>query len=588
MKCYDSIIIYNFFFNLFLEILSQQLGNNTGAYLKTPDPSKLQYRAGNALSTDEKYEKYSIFPDLVKNAGFNTIRKKFKEIDFEEELNFLNRSKELGISDMIGYLTTPINDHSSKENENSDKCKPSNLYEPIWLSDFKVNPNNFWANYTFNTITKYKDYIKIWTIWNKPDFTSFSETNKKWILHPPNPSDLSKWNATIFEFIRMMRITYEIAKKIDPECWVAVSTLSHYEFLDALMRYTDNPDNGEINIEYPDYGGAYFDCVGFIKNPKGGIIDIEGNKTYNKNGSDSLVQKIYIAKKNFENITRKYGFGINYPAKIFINDETSLVSKDSCNALGGETMRKNWIIKLSLLSLEYDIKQNHNKNLFDLNDCGSGDYYPIDVEKKEDIFLNLKTSSEVRKILRKINLEKYVFERNKTFILRQNLPEDLRGIVLKRQFPKEKDDEYNYNYIYSLWRFCEDKEIQGTIEYELNIPFNALMINYNGNKINEINITNSTKIKISSTPLFLLGNIENEKKEEKEEKKEKKKNEKNEEENFNNKLKFIVIFCVVILAIAFMLLLFFLCRKFKRKQNIGHNNINNNINKIDLLDKFMD
>ena len=41
MKYYDIIIIYNLFTSLFLEIISQQLGKNTGAYLKTPDSSKL-------------------------------------------------------------------------------------------------------------------------------------------------------------------------------------------------------------------------------------------------------------------------------------------------------------------------------------------------------------------------------------------------------------------------------------------------------------------------------------------------------------------------------------------------------------------
>ena len=125
MKIYNLVIIHN----LFLEILSQQLGNNSGAYLKTPDPRNLQYRAGNTLIGNEIHEINPSLADLIKYAGFNTIRKKFKEIDFEDEndLSFLNRSKELGISDMIGYLTTPINDHSSKDHNEADKCKPSNF-----------------------------------------------------------------------------------------------------------------------------------------------------------------------------------------------------------------------------------------------------------------------------------------------------------------------------------------------------------------------------------------------------------------------------------------------------------------------------
>lgn len=394
----------------------------------------------------------------------------------------------------------------------------------------------------------------------------------------------------------MLRIAYEIAKKIDPECWVSVSTLSHYEFLDALMRYTDNPNNGEINATYPDYGGAYFDCIGFIQYPKGEIIDIEKNITYNKFGSDSLVLKVIISKKNFENITNKYGFGIKYPKKIFINDETGLTSEDSCKLLGGEEMRINWILKLSLLSLEYDIKQNHNKNLLNSDECEYGDYFPIIYGGGlEDSFKNLKSSSAIRKTLRKITLEKYVFEANKTSILKQNLPENMVGIVLKRQFPRESDDEYDYNYIYSLWIFCEDKEVKDVIEYQLNIPFNPLMIDYRGK---EYNYTNSSKILISSTPIFLLGNIENEesekekrkkeeeKKENEENEEENKKDKKNEEESSNNILTFIIIFCPLIIVV--LLLLLVLCCRFKRKQNNEYNNVDNYINQIDLLDKYLD
>ena len=586
MKYFKSIIIYYFFSNLLLEIISKPLGNNTGAYLKTPDPDKLQYRIGNALMKENLYNGHLYVPDLVKYAGYNTIRKQFKEIDFEDEkeLIFLNRSKELGISDIIGYLTTPIKAHSSnKSAEKQDNYKPLNLYEPIWNSENEINPDNYWANYTFNAISKYKDYIKIWTVWFMPDFTNKFNNTKNWIFHPPNSSDLDHWNAPIFEFIRMLRITYEIAKKIDPDCWVSVGTLIHYEFLDALMRYTDNPNNGEIDNNYTDYGGAYFDCVGFVQYAKGEIIDIETNKTYNGKGSDSSAQIVIIAKKNFENIAKKYDFGIKYPKKIFINEKTGLNSRDSS---GKEKMRKNLIIKLSLLSIEHDIKQIHNYNLLDSDNLGDGDYFKnLVVQPAENSFQYLKESSKVRQILSKIHLERYIFDNKHTDFLRKNLSENLYGIVLKRKFPKESDEEYDYDYIYSIWILCLDKEIEVEIEYQLNIPFNPLKIDF---LENEINITNSSKIKISSTPVLLLGNIEyeeNEKEEEKEKEKEEK-NEKNEEENFINKYKYIIISCFVIILIIIVLLL--LCRKLKKKQNNAYNKINEKINKIDLIDKYMD
>ncbi len=79
------------------------------------------------------------------------------------------------------------------------------------------------------------------------------------------------------------------------------------------------------------------------------------------------------------------------------------------------------------------MKQNHNIKLVDPDKKGGyGDY-----EKSQNSYEQLKSSSKARKILRKINLEKFVYEQSKTEILRQNLPEGMFGIVLKRQFPKE-------------------------------------------------------------------------------------------------------------------------------------------------------
>ena len=604
MKYYNIIIFYIFFISLLLEVISEELGNKTGAYSKTPDANNIQYRNGNALDKGEEMY-FSYTSDLLKYAGYNTMRKKFIEQDIEREgeLNFLKRNKELGISDIIGFLTTPIKDHSSNRN-NNDKYKPLNLYERIWISENEVNPENYWANYTYNIISKYKDYIKIWTVWYSPDYTTKSGNIKNWILYPPNSSDLDYWNAPIFDFIRMMRITYEVAKKIDPDCWVSVSTLKHYEFLDALMRYSDNPNNGTLNDDYPDYGGAYFDCVGFIQYPDEKVIDIETNQIYNKIGSDSLVQKINITKKNFESITKKYGFGIKYPKKIFINEETGLGSDKSCNGiLGDENMRINWIIKLSLLSLEYDIKHNHNTQLTNYKHCSYADYenfegYVYNIEKS---FKLLKSSSKVRKILRKIHLEKYIFDKNKTSILRKNLSKEKFGIVLKRKSPKEIEDEYeyDYDYIYSIWLICENEEISESTQFKLNIPFNPLIIDYNGK---EKNATNSSEISISGTPIFLLGNIDHEEIEGNIENEENDENEKNKEdkekekESNNIKLILFVIFGFIIILII-VGLSFLLYRKFRKKQNNIDNNMSNNnhlnneienYNKMELLKNYTD
>ena len=183
-------------------------------------------------------------------------------------------------------------------------------------------------------------------------------------------------------------------------------------------------------------------------------------------------------------------------------------------------------------------------------------------------------------------MEKFVYEQSKTEILRQNLPEGMFGIVLKRQYPKESQDEYNYNYIYSIWLLSENEEIEEKKNYKLNIPFIPLVINY---KEIEQKVTNSSEIQISSTPIFLLGNIDNEENEENKENDEyKKSNENKENGKESNNIIFILsmIFCfIIILIVVGLLFLFFI--KFKKKQN--NDNFNNKVEKVnnmELLDKY--
>ena len=60
------------------------------------------------------------------------------------------------------------------------------FFEEIWISENEVNPNNYWASYVYKTINKYKDYIKIWSVWYRPDVSYKFDYIKNWISYPPN------------------------------------------------------------------------------------------------------------------------------------------------------------------------------------------------------------------------------------------------------------------------------------------------------------------------------------------------------------------------------------------------------------------
>ena len=72
------------------------------------------------------------------------------------ELGDAQTNTKLGILDVVGYLATPLLNHSSNATNNPELCYPANLYEPIFLSDGAVNPDNYWANYVYKTVSTYK------------------------------------------------------------------------------------------------------------------------------------------------------------------------------------------------------------------------------------------------------------------------------------------------------------------------------------------------------------------------------------------------------------------------------------------------
>ena len=500
-----QIIKVLLFFLVLMHIQSAETGTNKGAYLSTPDPNNLQYRLGNGLGYIGNGWDDARMANLSRLAGYDGQRKKLPEQHFVNwgfgiELGDAQTNTKLGILDVVGYLATPTKAHSSNATSNSELCYPANLYEPIWLADGSVNPNNYWAAYVYKTVEIYKEHIKIWETWNEPDYTRNYAAVGDWGKNPPNPSDLSHWYGSIFQYIRLQRITYEVAKKVDPECWVATGGLGYPEFLDAVMRYTDNPDGGKVTAEYPAYGGAYFDCDAYHQYPQYGVTDIETGEAYNDHGSDMLAKKVVILKKNHHYITKKYGFGSKYPDKIFVNTETGY---NSDNKEASELVRRNWIIKMALYQIEYDIKQIHMLILADGGN-GSGDYSNLGKYVSiEDGFTHLKSSSKARLVLKKMNLGKYTFDEVKTASFRKSLPDGLTGIVLKRKFPEVEGEAYYYKYLYSVWVYCQKEEVSGEKKVKLNLPFDPLVLDWQDN---QKQMKKTDLFTVTNTPIFLLGN----------------------------------------------------------------------------------
>jgi hypothetical protein len=222
--------LYVIFFFLLFNVLSLKEESSEkltyGAYYHVPDSSKLQYRLGNGLGYIGNGWDDARMSNLSSKAGYDGQRKKLPEQHFDNwgydiEVGDAQTNNKLGILDVVGYLSTPLKRHSSNASDNPELCYPANLYKPIFLSNGEVNPENYWAYYVNKTVSIYKDYIKIWETWNEPDYTKNYDQVSKWMTEPPDKNILTHWYGTIFEYIRLLRITYEVAKKADPDCFVA-------------------------------------------------------------------------------------------------------------------------------------------------------------------------------------------------------------------------------------------------------------------------------------------------------------------------------------------------------------------------------
>jgi hypothetical protein len=207
---------------------------------------------------------------LAVDSGCNSQRVSLPERHLEEwgyeiELADMSHYASLGLDGQVAFLTSPTREHSSAPESAADweldYYIPKNLYEPITLGDGSINPDNYWAAYVYGAVSTYKDHIEIWEIWNEPDWVSDWQVTLDWEESAPTAADLPRFNGSIYDYVRMLRVSRVAAKLADPEALIATGGLGYTSFLNAVLRYTDNPADGSVTDEYPEKGGAYVDVL---------------------------------------------------------------------------------------------------------------------------------------------------------------------------------------------------------------------------------------------------------------------------------------------------------------------------------------
>ena len=271
----------------------------------------------------------------------------------------------LHLRDLVCFVGEPAPAH--RDDTMYPGCRePSrlfaNLYEPIWQADGTINPKNYYAQYIYQVIKQYGSNIRVWEVVNEPDFIT-DDSNKKWLDRAPEPAELANLRAPIYRYIRTLRITWEVVKHYQPTAYVTPGGLGYAEYLDALLRYTDNPHEGEATAEYPATGGAYFDVLDYHVYPsyylRRRAWQRFGRMAYRRN-SDAAAEQVLNHRNDMAAVLTRYGYdGTTYPRKHFIVTETNISRRPADWRAGSDEMQRNFGIKALVLAQQAGLRQLH-------------------------------------------------------------------------------------------------------------------------------------------------------------------------------------------------------------------------------------
>jgi len=351
-------------------------GANMGAYPPWRDENLANIAAGN---------------DSLNLPGFgiNTLRPELPELfvefwGYDIRKDAFEHYDKLGMKDHVLFVGQPSPEHRDSTFYCSDSTKMSklfkNLYTPIWdngENGTPYNDTNYYARYIHLLAENYGDQVTFWEVWNEPDLDVGGnaplgpEWPGNWWTNDPPACEVHIF-APIHHYIRMLRITYEVVKSVEPDDYIAVGGLGNPSYLDAILRNTDNPIDGSVTAEYPHLGGAYFDCMSFHSYPHlDGSMQGWDDETMDFvffRHSDRGLEGLLERRQDFEDVLTKYGYdGGDYPKKEWILTESNIPRIAFNPAFIGTSMSQRNFLTKSLVALQqYDVRQFHVYSLADV------------------------------------------------------------------------------------------------------------------------------------------------------------------------------------------------------------------------------
>lgn len=458
----------------------------------------------------------------ISGAGVKTLRPALPE-HFLEEYGYTYRVptfehyETLGIGEntvFVGYPSEAHRDSTAYCSEGTISNVFKNMYAPIWddgENGTPVNDTNYYALYMYKLVDNYKDFIQFYEIWNEPDFSYSSNAWEdpgspgSWWDNDPDPCEIAL-QAPVESYVRLLRISYEVIKSADPDAYVAVGGLGYPSFLDAVLRNTDNPDNGDETPEYPLKGGAYFDCLSYHSYPHidGSLRDWNNDTQmfdYFRH-SDAAVDGYLALRDEFETVLHDYDYDGNvYPEKVVISTECNIPRKKFGEYIGSDLAQLNFLMKALVTSMKESILQFYVYNLaeFGTYDGATSEFQLMGLY--EELYNNapydqVKLSSGIGYKTTSDLLSDHVYDPAQTALM--DMPANIDGGAFQ---------DVNGEYTYVVWgktNVDESEEAGALYGFPASMEITEVEVKYWDYSENEFVRTNSgSEIKITSTPAFI-------------------------------------------------------------------------------------
>jgi hypothetical protein len=128
-------------------------------------------------------------------------------------------------------------DGNPNNNDNNPFGVPTNLNLP-WS-----DPDNHWAQFIYATVSRYKDSVRAWEVWNEPNFRSF------WCTLPDEGP----------RFAQMTRVSYQAIKAADPTATVVLAPMYRGVEIGRIATFFESLRDlpGAVANNY------YHDVIGF-------------------------------------------------------------------------------------------------------------------------------------------------------------------------------------------------------------------------------------------------------------------------------------------------------------------------------------